>query len=140
VVGLPHPFDGFRSSGGAKADDGAVLDAIAHAVDYIEVHNARAVGRANERAALFANERGLPGVASSDAHVVMEVGVSYTVLPGAFTSADELRALLPEADLVTGRASYYVRAWTPFAKLVQRVRGNGRVSLPADPDAAGTEP
>ena len=80
---MPHPFDGFRSSGGAtSADDEAVLDAIAHAVDYVEVHNARAVGRANERAAVFAHQRGLPGVASSDAHAVMEVGVSYTVAAG----------------------------------------------------------
>ena len=42
--------------------------------------------------------------------------------------------LLQEATLMTGRASYYVRLWTPIAKLVQRLRGNGRIG----PDVAVT--
>ena len=130
LVGLPHPFDRFRSSGGDMAADDA-LGELAAAIDFVEVHNARAVGRANERAALFAREHGLPGVASSDAHSLMEVGVAYSVLPRDFSSAAELRALLAEADLVMGRGSYFVRAWTPIAKLVQRLRGNGRVRQPA---------
>jgi len=130
LVGLPHPFDRFRSSGGAMAAADA-LEGLAAAIDFVEVHNARAVGRANERAALFAKEHGLPGVASSDAHSLMEVGVAYSVLPRDFSSAAELRALLAEADLVMGRGSYFVRAWTPIAKLVQRLRGNGRVRQPA---------
>lgn len=130
LVGLPHPFDRFRSSGGAMAAADA-LEGLAAAIDFVEVHNARAVGRANERAALFAKEHGLPGVASSDAHSLMEVGVAYSVLPRDFSSAAELRALLAEADLVMGRGSYFLRAWTPIAKLVQRLRGNGRVRQPA---------
>ena len=134
LVGLPHPFDRFRSSGGAMAAADA-LEGLAATIDFVEVHNARAVGRANERAALFAKEHGLPGVASSDAHSLMEVGVAYSVLPRDFSSAAELRALLAEADLVMGRGSYFVRAWTPIAKLVQRLRGNGRVRPPAS--AAG---
>jgi hypothetical protein len=89
------------------------------------------VGRANERAALFAKEHGLPGVASSDAHSLMEVGVAYSVLPRGFSGAAELRALLAEADLVMGRGSYFLRAWTPIAKVVQRLRGNVRVRPPA---------
>ena len=32
--------------------------------------------------------------------------------------------------VVTGRATYFVRLWTPVAKLVQRVRGNGRIAAP----------
>ena len=42
-------------------------------------------------------------------------------------TAEELRALLPKAQPVPGRASYYVRLWTPLAKLVNRARGNGRI-------------
>ncbi len=126
LVGLPHPFDRFRSSGGAMAAADA-LGGLAAAVDFVEVHNARAVGRANERAALFAREHGLPGVASSDAHSLMEVGVAYSVLPRDFSSAAELRDLLVDADLVMGRGSYFVRLWTPIAKVVQRLRGNERV-------------
>ena len=37
-------------------------------------------GSGNERAAAFALELGLPGVAVSDAHSVIEVGVAYTVV------------------------------------------------------------
>jgi predicted metal-dependent phosphoesterase TrpH len=126
LVGLPHPFDRFRSSGGAmSAED--TLAALAAAIDFVEVHNARAVGRANERAALFAREHGLPGVASSDAHSLMEVGVAYSVLPGSFSTAAGLRDLLGDGELVMGHGSWFVRAWTPIAKVVQRLRGNGRV-------------
>jgi predicted metal-dependent phosphoesterase TrpH len=134
LVGLPHPFDRFRSSGGAGAAADALVFLVA-AIDFVEVHNARAMGRANERAALFATEHGLPGVASSDAHSLMEVGVAYTVLPRSFSTAAELRELLRDVDLVMGRGSYVVRAWTPIAKLVQRLRGNKRVR--ATPPAGG---
>jgi predicted metal-dependent phosphoesterase TrpH len=127
LVGLPHPFDRFRSSGGDKAAAAAEVAALAAAVDYVEVHNARAYGNANPLAAEFAHAHGLPGVASSDAHAVMEVGVAYTVLGGPFGSAAELRALLPPVSLVTGRASYLVRLSTPAAKVVQRLRGNSRI-------------
>jgi predicted metal-dependent phosphoesterase TrpH len=128
LVGLPHPFDGLRASGGSRA--GARDDALAElaaTVDFVEAHNARAYRGANPSAAAFAARHGLPGVASSDAHSVMEVGIASTVLPGPFSTADDLRALLPEARLLTGRASYYVRLWTPLAKVVQRLRGNPRV-------------
>jgi predicted metal-dependent phosphoesterase TrpH len=136
IVGLPHPFDGFRSSGGSKAgaEEGR-LEGLAAIVDYVETHNARAYRDANPLAAAYAQRHGLPGVASSDAHSVMEVGIASTILPGEFDTADELRALLPKAQPVPGRASYYVRLWTPVAKLVNRVRGNGRIH-PAVPEEA----
>ena len=127
LVGLPHPFDRYRASGGDKAAADAGVAALAAAVDYVEIHNARAYGSANPRAAEFANQHRLPGVASSDAHAVTELGVAYTVLAAQFATADELRALLPPVDLVTGRASYLVRLWTPAAMVVQRLRGNGRI-------------
>ena len=93
----------------------------------METHNARAYRDANPLAGAFAERHGLPGVASSDAHSLIELGIASTVLPGPFTTAQELRALLPSAELVTGRASYYVRLWTPIAKLVNRAHGNLRV-------------
>ncbi len=128
LVGLPHPFDSFRSSGGSKAGEAEQqLEALASMVDYVETHNARAYRDANPLAAAFAERHGLPGVASSDAHSITELGIASTVLPGPFTTAEELRALLPMAELVGGRASYYVRLWTPFAKLVNRTRGNSRI-------------
>lgn len=131
LVGLPHPFDRFRASGGERAvrtgADPSALEELAGLIDYVEVHNARAYGDANERAAGFARLHGLPGAASSDAHSAMEVGIASTVLPGQFATAADLLALLPGASIVRGRASYYVRLWTPVAKLVQRARGVRRI-------------
>ncbi len=137
LVGLPHPFDSYRSSGGSKAGEGGQkLDELATIVDYVETHNARAYRDANPLAGAFADRHGLPGVASSDAHSVMEIGIATTALPGAFSTAEELRALLPHAELLTGRASYYVRLWTPLAKVVNRLRGNGRIRPTTGEDEA----
>ena len=58
------------------------MASLAPAVDWVETHNARVVGRGNEEAAEFALEHGLPGVSVSDAHSIMEVGVAYTALDG----------------------------------------------------------
>ena len=92
LVGLPHPFDSFRSSGGSRAGDGrGRLAELAALVDYVETHNARAYGDANPLAPAFAARHGLPGVASSDAHSVMELASPSTVLPGPFSTAAELR-------------------------------------------------
>jgi len=137
LVGLPHPFDSHRNSGGSQAgeaDQG--LEELAAIVDYVETHNARAYRDANPMAGAFAERHGLPGVASSDAHSIIELGIASTVLPGPFSSAEELRALLPGAELVTGRASYIVRLWTPISKLVNRARGNGRIRPASTGDGA----
>ena len=128
VVGLPHPFDGLRSSGGSRAGEAEQkLEELAAIVDYVEVHNARAYRDANPLAGAFAERHRLPGVASSDAHSVAELGIASTILPGYFSTAQELLALLPRAEITPGRASYYVRLWTPLAKLVNRARGNTRI-------------
>jgi predicted metal-dependent phosphoesterase TrpH len=97
-------------------------------VDYVETHNARIVGGSgNERAAEFAMAAGLPGVAVSDAHTILEVGVAYSVLEGDPSTPEGLVAALTNVELVPGRASYIVRTLTPIAKLVNRARGNRRV-------------
>jgi predicted metal-dependent phosphoesterase TrpH len=122
LVGIPHPFDRFR---GSLMRD-ARMASLASLVDWVEVHNARLVGSGNERAAEFAAEHRLPGVAVTDAHTVMEVGVAYTVLSGDPSTAAGMLAVLADAELVRGRATYAVRLWTPVAKLLQRAAGNGR--------------
>ena len=131
LVGIPHPFDRFRGSllagSDETADAGAGPAALAPLVDWVEVHNARImVGKGNELAAAFAREHDLPGVAVSDAHSTLEVGVAYAALDGNPSTPDGLLAALPPADLVIGRATYFVRAVTPLAKLVQKARGRGR--------------
>ena len=55
------------------------------------------------------------------------MGVAYTALDGDPSTATGLLAALATAELVTGRASIYVRLLTPLAKVIQRARGNGRV-------------
>ena len=122
LAGIPHPFDRFRASGLARLPAGD-LAAVLAAIDYIEAWNARVPTAAvNQRAREFALAHELPVVAVSDAHSVLEVGVAYTRLPGPIGDAAALRAALPAAELVPGRASYLVRALTPWAKLVQRGR------------------
>jgi predicted metal-dependent phosphoesterase TrpH len=127
LVGVPHPFDRLRNSL-ARAED---LAPLAGLVDWIEVYNARLFGGiGNRRAATFAREHGLPGVAVSDAHTTLEVGVAYSALIGDPSTPAGLLAALPTAELIVGRASYAVRLMTPVARVVQRVRGNGRIKVP----------
>ncbi len=131
LVGMPHPFDRFR---GSLLRD-ARLDSLGASVDWVETHNARLLGRGNERAADYARDHGIAGVAVSDAHSILEIGVAYTALDGDLSTPAGLLAALADRQLVPGRASYLIRAWTPVAKLVQRSRGNRRVRpQPGEPE------
>ena len=103
------------------------MASLAPLVDWVETHNARVVGHGNEDAQAFATDHGLPGIAVSDAHSIMEVGVAYTAVDGDPSTPAGLLAALASAEIVPGRATYFVRLWTPIAKGVNRVRGNGRV-------------
>jgi predicted metal-dependent phosphoesterase TrpH len=130
LVGAAHPFDRFRGSVGRRK--ASALEELAGTLDWVEVWNARLMlGDGNARAAEFAKRLGIPGVAVSDAHTTLEVGVAATILAGDPGSPAGLRAALAgPIELVTGRASAYVRLITPAAKLVQRARGRGRARLP----------
>ena len=128
LVGLAHPFDRFRAGAGRRGWE-AELEALIPQLDFVEIWNARLLaGGGNQQAAEFAHLHKLPGVAVSDAHTVVEVGVAYTILDGMITSAADLRAGLATAQLVTARGSRLVRAAMPFTKVIQRLRGNRRVS------------
>jgi predicted metal-dependent phosphoesterase TrpH len=129
LVGMPHPFDRLRGSLGIAARDRLIE--LAGQVDWIEAWNARlVVGDGNRRAAELAAGAGIPGVAVSDAHTTLEVAVASTALSlvaGDPATPDGLLAALnANPRLMTGRASLYVRAVTPVAKLIKRVRGGGR--------------
>jgi len=123
LVGIPHPFDRMR---GSMLRD-ARMSTLISLVDWVEVHNARLVGGGNDRAAALAREHGVAGVAVSDAHSVLEVGVAYTALDGDPSTAAGLLDGLASAEIVPGRASYVIRLWTPVAKTVNRLRGNRRI-------------
>jgi predicted metal-dependent phosphoesterase TrpH len=126
LVGLPHPYDRWR---GSMLRD-VRLEILAGEIDWVEAHNARVVGgTGNEKAAEFALAHGLPGVAVSDAHSVLEVGVAYTIVDGDPSTPEGLRtALAGELDIVAGRASYVARTLTPLAKAVNRLRGRRPVA------------
>jgi predicted metal-dependent phosphoesterase TrpH len=132
LVGIPHPFDRFR---GSLLRD-ARMASLAPLVDWVEAYNARLLGGGNQQAADFAAANGLPGIAVSDAHSVLEVGVAYTALSGDPSTPAGLLAALSGIELIPGRASVVVRVLTPVAKVIQRARGNGRVASPRD--AAGS--
>jgi predicted metal-dependent phosphoesterase TrpH len=121
LVGIPHPFDRFRGSVGR----GEAVTALSGDVDWIEAWNARIiVGDGNVRAAELAAATGLPGVAVSDAHTTVEVGVASTILQGDPSTPDGLLAALHgPLDLRTGRASLYTRLATPAAKVITWARG-----------------
>lgn len=130
LVGIAHPFDRFRGSLGRG--EASAFEGLAGSVDWIEAWNARLmVGDGNARAAELAARLGVPGVAVSDAHTTLEVGIASTTVRGDPSTPDGLRAALAgPLELVTGRSSAYVRLLGPAAKLVQRARGRGRVRPP----------
>ena len=125
LVGVPHPFDRYRNSLLRTSS----LTSFVGLIDWVETWNARVVGRSgNEQATDFALEHHLPGVAVSDAHSTLEVGVAYNIVEGADPStAEGLLLALSKLELVPGRASYFVRGLTPIAKGINRARGNVRV-------------
>jgi predicted metal-dependent phosphoesterase TrpH len=130
LIGIAHPFDRFRGSLGKAG--AAEFEGLAGQVDWIEAWNARLmIGDGNARAAALAERLGVPGVAVSDAHTTFEVGVASTVVHGDPSTPEGLKAALAGPhELVTGRASAYVRLLGPAAMLLQRARGRGRVRPP----------
>jgi len=128
LVGIPHPFDRFRGSL-SKAEGLRNLEGLAATVDWVEAWNARLmVGDGNARASALAVAAGVPGVAVSDAHTTLEVGVAYTAVVGDPSTAIGLRAALAAGpELVMGRGSAYARFVTPVARTINSVRGRGRV-------------
>jgi predicted metal-dependent phosphoesterase TrpH len=129
AVGLAHPYDRFRAGAG-RAGWEDELERLLPLLDYVETWNSRLIlGDGNRRAAELANVHGLPGAAVSDAHTLMEVGVSYTIIDGPLNDAADLRTGLVGARIVTGHGSRLVRLGMPLAKLIQRLRGNRRGTL-----------
>lgn len=128
LVGLPHPYDRLRGSL-SKAAEVEAFESMAGTVDWIESWNPRVLfGPGNELAAALAARLGVPGVAVSDSHTSLEVGLATTAMAGDPSTPAGLRAALAgELRLVTGRASRYVRLVTPVATLLNRLRGRGRV-------------
>jgi hypothetical protein len=134
LVGIPHPFDRHRGSLLREPS----MEHVASTVDWVESHNARLVGKGNEQAQELGLDLGLPGIAVSDAHSIMEIGVAYSVLDGDPSTPAGLLAALQHVEVIPGRASFYIRLWTPVAKVINRARGNGRVEpVPSEATPSG---
>lgn len=88
---VPHPFESKKLS----KDDIRLADAV-------EVFNAKCSYRSNAAAKNLAAELQLPGIASSDAHMIAAIGNGRTHVPG-FSSNEELRRhILRDAKVSNG--------------------------------------
>ena len=127
LVGIPHPFDRFRGSllrtpgwnGSSRWSTGS-RPTTPGSCSATATSRPRSSPRATRR----------PGIAVSDAHSTSRSASPTRAFDGDPSTAAGLLAALPTAELVLGRASLYVRLWTPIAKTVQRARGNRRVQPP----------
>jgi hypothetical protein len=127
LVGIPHPFDRYRAS--LLIDE--QLKDLAEKVDWVETWNARLLDRGgNERAATFAHTHGLPGVAVSDAHSILEVGLVRSVLHGDPSTPAGLLESLPSVSHSFADQPVVPRASSPFARLIERARGGHRTTAP----------
>jgi predicted metal-dependent phosphoesterase TrpH len=119
VVYVPHPFDGRRRGGGA------LLESIADLVDVVEAHNARTYRRAvNRRGEAWAQARGLPVGAGSDAHTLHEVGAACVELPPFEDARESFLAAIRAGRVVRRGISSPV--WTvasTYARVHKRVFG-----------------
>lgn len=119
LVSIPHPFDRVRRSVITKS----ALEEILPQTDIIEAFNARNTFQgANQRAMELAREYGLLVTAVSDAHHPLELGRTYTELPGFDGTSEGFKAALLEAHLVTKPSSPFVHAITTWNKLARRLR------------------
>jgi predicted metal-dependent phosphoesterase TrpH len=125
LVGIPHPFDGTRGSLLLKEEHSELITLV----DWIEGWNARLLTPGgNARAATLAATHGIPSVASSDAHSIMEIGNAATILGGNPSTPVLMRAALAAPhELITGRGSLLARLVMPFAKVINATRGNRRI-------------
>jgi hypothetical protein len=91
---VPHVFD-HRRHGWRRED----LDQILPHVDALEVFNARCLNpRTNLLGRVFAEERGFSMTAGSDAHSLVELGLTSVWLP-AFNDPEELRDALKQSRI-----------------------------------------
>ena len=145
LVSIPHPFDPFR---GSHIREGPLRNlADVGKIDMVEIFNCRvSLQRHNEEAAEFAQRYDIPGIAASDSHSRMEVAMAFNALP-AFSSADELKAGLPENDWHASRSTVLIHVttrWAVWKNMFDGWRGKrtavGPTLGPATPEQVRREP
>jgi predicted metal-dependent phosphoesterase TrpH len=115
VISVAHPFDAIRSGSWAVED---LMQIVPH-IDAIEVFNGRTMTASpNKKAVAFATEHGLLGTAGSDAHAYREVGRTHLLLP-SFSSPDEFRQALAQAEIIPFRSSALIHLASRYATFVK---------------------
>lgn len=116
LVGIPHPFDRLRPTAMGPR---ALLEVLPW-VDFIEGYNAHTLFAADNRKGVdFANGNSLPIVAASDSHSALELGLTYTEVPGELldgTPEGLLRAIR-EGTCVGNRPNPLLLLAPVYAKL-----------------------
>jgi predicted metal-dependent phosphoesterase TrpH len=113
---LAHPFDSRR---GHWTED--ELIPLLPFIDAVEVFNSRSFNPAANQAALqYAGTVHLPQLVGSDAHSLVELGLSTVELP-PFHSAEELRSAIRKASLETQPLTTVAHIRANFSILVGRL-------------------
>lgn len=124
----PHPYDLFRA--GIRE---SVLDTME--LDAVEVFNAATtLKRYNRKAFDYAQKRGLPMTAASDAHHESAIGTAYTILDAKEFS---VKGLLNQIKIGTELNQRYLSPAAAFKKTWSNWRrlGRPRKHLPEEPDS-----
>jgi len=119
VVSVPHPFDRLRSS--RMRQD--ALAAIINKIDMIETFNARDIlTQADGRLLARAREAGVVPVASSDAHLGIEIGRAYVIIDD-FSSPREFLQNLRSAGQIARKSPLWVHLATKIIRAYKKSRG-----------------
>jgi predicted metal-dependent phosphoesterase TrpH len=116
LVGIPHPFGSFRKSN-IKI---SALERIIERVDFIEVFNSRNIfAKDDKKALILSQEKVLPPLIGSDAHLSCEVGKAYVEID-FFNNPQEFLQKLHSARLFTDRGPLWVHFVTKWLKLIRK--------------------
>jgi predicted metal-dependent phosphoesterase TrpH len=111
LVYVPHPFAGGKGGGGR------ILAGIEDLIDVVEGFNARIHDPVlNFRAVEWAQQRGLPVGAGSDAHTLREVGRAWVEVPPFGRDAGSLLTALRQGSVHGVLSSHAVHLASTWAK------------------------
>lgn len=102
MIGIPHPFDSTRRSLLLDPENAPLIGLV----DWVEGCNGRVAHQtANDRAIEVAGQAGVPSIGASDAHSLLEVASTYTLMTGDPSTPAGLCAALLGPMRITGGSS-----------------------------------
>jgi predicted metal-dependent phosphoesterase TrpH len=116
LAGVPHPFDRFRGETLSRR----VLEEMAGELDFVEGFNSRVtLPWDNRRARQFAQGKGLPCSAGSDAHSPDELGRAFVEM-APFEDKEEFLSNLAKGRIVGSLSPFWVHFISVYARLGRR--------------------